>query len=122
MTCTYMINRADEYKPNGYSFDEKMTWLYELEHTIQTEIIDTHENPDEHATTLVPGDTDGMKELVASDRESMYLFWLLSQIDLHNGDITRYNNDSALFNGEYSAYANEYNRRYMPRTGPKLRY
>lgn len=121
LTCTYIINRADEYKPNGYSFNEKMGWLYELEQMIQIQILDTHLTPENVTTKLVQGDTDGTKELVA-DREAMYLYWILAQIDLHNGDIARYNNDSALFNEEYSRWANEFNRNYLPIPGPKLRY
>ena len=122
LTCEYVIEKTDAYKPNKVDVSMKMGWLYELERKIETEIVKTHENPDGLKNELDHDDIDTSKALIASGYDQMYLFWLCSQIDLHNGDLTRYNVDAAVFNEQYVSFRNDYNRRYVPLPGAKLRY
>ena len=122
LTCEDVIQRTDAYKPNKVDVNMKMAWLYDIEQRIQTEIVDTHENSDELKNEIDHNDADTTKSLIADGRDAMYMWWLCSQIDLQNGDLDRYNMDSALFNEEYAAFRNAYNREHMPLAGPKMRY
>ena len=47
--------------------------------------------------------------------DAIYVKWLLSQIDLHNGDFERYNNALVNFHAAYQAFVDSYNRAHMPR-------
>ncbi len=121
LTAERVIARVDDYKPNGYGTVEKLEVLYGLEKRIEAEIIDTHENPDGVGISLLPDCSDPALPLIAEDHPDMYFYRLLAAVDLHNGDLTRYNNDAALFNEAYDAFRREYNRAY-PAKQVKLRY
>lgn len=119
LTCLYVINKADEIKPNAYTQVEKMAWLYELERDlaqIQADYIE------EGGTQLVPADTDVTKNLIAGEYEEMYIYWLLTKIDFRNGDITRYNNDATLFEEAFRKFSSRYNMENTPIPAAKITY
>ena len=111
MKAFNVIAKADEFKPNTWSEEDKLKWLGELEQTIYQDIVLTHDNP--HNIEYNRTDRDSI--LIAPDRFSdMYIMWLLAKIDFNNGDITRYNNDNIVFNQQYVEFQNWWNRTYMP--------
>lgn len=116
MTIIEAINRVDELKPNSYTQIEKIRWLSKLDGIIKKAIIDTHEDGD--AITF-----DGYNEDTATDTEllvkapydEIYVYWLESRIDYHNGEYGRYNNTVTTYNAAYSAFERFYNRAHMPK-------
>lgn len=116
MTISEAISNIDAIKPNRYSRSDKIKWLSTLDGLIKTEIIDTHESDVE--TVFVPynDNTDPDTELlVPAPYDGVYRYWLESQIDHANAEITQYNNSSAAYNSAFSAFERHYNRTHMPK-------
>ncbi|MBQ7160601.1 MAG: hypothetical protein IJR90_02725 [Clostridia bacterium] len=120
LTANDVIFRADEYKPNPYPAREKIETLCGLEDRISSELIASHYDPAARQRELTP-DGDGGAALLIQDRPLLYFYRLICEIDLRNGDLVRYANDSALFNSEWESFRNEYNRTH-PAKSAKLRY
>ncbi|MBR5571115.1 MAG: hypothetical protein IKV99_00535, partial [Oscillospiraceae bacterium] len=109
------ITRTDTLKFNTYELADKINWLSKLDWMLKRLIIDTHEGGEEIAFSGYDADTDTSTELLApAPYDEMYLRWLEAQIDLANGEIDKYNASIMLFNTEYEAYENYYNRNHMP--------
>lgn len=117
MTIIEAISAVDKLKPNAYSQEEKIRWLWEVDSRIKTEIMDTHEgNP---APGLIPYTPDTPLDtvlLAAAPHDEMYLRYLEAQMDYHNAEYGRYNNAMAMFDTVYDAYAKQYTRQHMPRS------
>lgn len=110
MKIREVIKIADDLKPNAFDEELKLQWLKEIETQIFKEIILTHENPIEMTDF-----SDDQSELIAPrPYDNLYVSFLCAKIDLYNNEQDRYNNQAILFNGEYQAYANWYNRENMP--------
>ena len=121
MTIMEVINRIDSLKPNRYDQSEKIKWLSTLDERIVNDIIATHEGSEGIVHNKYTEDTSLTTELLAkSPYDEMYLYWLEAQIDYWNGEYPRYNNSIEMFNTAYEAFANNYNRTYMPR-GKKIK-
>lgn len=117
MTLIEAITQIDALKPNGYSKLDKIRWLSELDWSIKTNIIDTHEGAEEVTFKGYNDSTsDSTVLLVTEPYDHIYLRWLELKIDYHNGELDRYNNSTVAFNEAYSAFRNYYNRMHMPLT------
>lgn len=115
MTLDEAISLCDQGKPNQYSREEKIRWLSDVDGQVQREILDYVE-PGEFAG--YDGDTSGDTVLLApAPYEGMYEAYLSAQIDLHNGEFTRYQNSAQLYNAVFSAFASWYRRENMPLQG-----
>ena len=135
MTIGKAIQIIDRLKPNKFQRADKVRWLSELDAMIWQELILTHEMPcaaqnegwvGAHSDPVFPGypedAADSTELMVAFPNDSMYLRWLESQIDLNNGEITKYNNSRSLFNSAYLTYTDWYNRIHMPKQGGGFRF
>lgn len=112
MTLYEAISLCDQGKPNQYSREEKLRWLSDVDGQIQREILDYVE-PGEFAG--YDGDTPGDTVLLApAPYEGVYEAYLSAQIDLHNGEFTRYQNSAQLYNSVFAAFAGWYRREHMP--------
>lgn len=56
----------------------------------------------------------GTQLLIREPYTDVYLFWLLSRIDLINQEIDIYSNDSRMYNNALDQYYKYYNRTYYP--------
>ena len=122
MTIIEAIDRVDELKPNSYTQAEKVSWLSKLDGIIKREIIDTHEDVEEVVFEGYNEDTPLNTELlVKAPYDDLYLHWLESRIDYHNGEYGRYNNTVTTYNAAYSAFERFYNRGHMPK-GSKFKF
>lgn len=120
MTIIEAINAADKRKPNTLSKSEKIRLLSYLDGKIKLEIIDTHEGG--KAFQPYTEDTPMNTELlVPFPWDDLYIKYLICEIDLHAGDIERYNNGVAVYNEAYEAFTAWYNRTHMPRS-PRVSY
>lgn len=46
--------------------------------------------------------------------EALYLYWLMAQTDLAEGELTRYANDMQLYNAALAEYAAHYKAAHRP--------
>lgn len=115
MTILEAINTVDKLKPNQYDEDTKIDWLDQLDRHIYNDLILTHEM---EAPEFEGYDTntDVNTELLAPQAyREVYRWWLEMQIDKANSELTKYNNDTVLYNSAYHDLASYYNRTYMPK-------
>ena len=125
MTIGKVIEIIDRLKPNRFKREDKVRWISELDALIWQELITTHDHACEGVTgeagCVFPGypedASDNTELLVQFPNDSLYLRYLESQIDLHNQEITKYNNSRQLFNSAYLTYTDWYNRTHMPKQG-----
>lgn len=117
------INRADQLKPNTYTQEEKVRWLSNLDTLIFNTVISNHEDAEIEEFSGYDENTDieGTELLAPSPYDEMYIHWINSKIDLHNGEYTKYNNDVSVYNDYMSSFKNWYNRRHKPK-GEKIKF
>ena len=122
MTLIEAINRVDALKPNAYTPYEKIDWLSTLDGMVKRFVIDTHEGGEGIVFKGYDDETPLDTELlVKAPYEDIYIAWLESKIDYHNGEYVKYNNSITRYNDIYQGYCNEYNRTHMPK-GSQIKY
>lgn len=122
MTIIQAIQKTDALKPNSFAEQDKVAWLSQLDGVIKNEIVDAHEGGELVAFDGYDADTPMDTELlVKAPYDAIYLHWLESRIDYHNGEYGRYNNSVTAYNDAYAAYERHYNRTHMPK-GRKLNF
>jgi hypothetical protein len=120
MTIIEMINKLDSMLQNSCSQINKIDFLSRLDSMAKRLVIDTHEGGENVTFTGYNADTPLDTELLIPN-EAVYLRWMEAQIHYHNAEYDAYNNAIELFNTEWEAYRNEYNRNHMPK-GHKMRF
>lgn len=86
-----------------------MGWLSEIEHTLISELSDTHENPPSPV-----GDGRERELFVPDPQSKLYVDYAVMMNDLRLRDMQRYINSAAIFSAAYSAFADSYNRSHFP--------
>lgn len=115
MTVIEAVSMIDRLRPNRYPGSEKYKWLSDIDGLISRELLSTHEGGPEQEFTPYREGIDDEKTLIAPfPYDIMYRWYLESQIDLNNMEITKYNNSRSLFNSAYLTYTDWYNRTHMP--------
>lgn len=121
MTAGALIDSVDQLRPNQYSTAQKLQWLQRLDAQIRRELRDTHEAAG--GESVLNGDAgegsySAQTELLVRfpyDTE-LYTAYLFCQIDLHNGEISRYNQSLALLSAAWRQLADAVNRQSLPKT------
>lgn len=117
MTVGECIAQVDKLKPNKFSIADKVRWLSDIDGMICRELIDTHE--DSPLTGEFTGYEEGVDDetvLIAPfPYDQLYRWYLESQIDLGNAEITKYNNSKTLYNTAYLTFTDWYNRTHLPK-------
>lgn len=118
------LERIDGLRPNTYRDSEKIAWLSALDARIHKEVLMTHEHTQpEESFTGYTTQTDRDTELLACfPYDTLYLYYLESQMDYSNGEMGKFNNSAAMFNSAYAEYANYINRTRLPIGGADIRY
>jgi hypothetical protein len=105
-------------------------WISNLEERIIHEVIETHElhegeqpgreDPDGKPSEFhAYSEEDKDVELLVPDPYSeLYVYYIFSMIDFHNGETDRYSNSMIMYNNAYSNWFNHYNRTHMPKGVP----
>ena len=116
MTLQEALDITDEMKPNMMKRDLKIKYLTEIEQLIWAEILMKHEHAEDQETKpeyteeSLPGTV-----LIVPDPYSMvYVYWLMSKIDIQNQEDARYNIDRAHFENEYDTMSDWWTRNHMP--------
>ena len=125
MTAGELLRQADELRPNAFSVGQKLRWLRRLDAQILSELEETHEP----ASAAGPGEGRSalpvLEEVYSPETEllapfpwgeELYLSWLFCQIDLHNGEIQKYNQSLSLLAAAWRSLADRVNRSRRPRT------
>ena len=127
MKLTEMISKIDAMRVNQVPDDVKRGWLSEVELLLINEVILTHEIPRwvaEHETykkyltsngrELLFDDYEDNELLVPAPYDGLYYWWIVSKIDMVEGNMERYRNDYQMYNNACLTYKDWYNRTYMP--------
>lgn len=115
MTVGEVLNIIEEIQPTSISREIQISWLYQLDTELYQNVVATHEGAD---AVIPPIPAERMDDttvlLVGAPYDAIYTHWLQSQIDYTLGEFGRYNNSNAVFEADRIAFANWYNRTYMP--------
>ena len=116
MTLQEALDYTDAMKPNFMDRQLKVKYLTEIEQLIWAEIIMKHAHTEEQETKPVyTEETEPGTELMVPDPYSMvYVYWLMSKIDIQNQEDARYNIDRAHFENEYNTMSDWWTREHMP--------
>lgn len=115
MTITEAITKFDEVYKNNIPYKLKLEWISNLDSTVYNEIIRSHENSESVVFSPYNLTTSGDTLLIVPEPYSeIYLHFLAMKKDLYLYDISRYNNDLALFTTAYIEFENYYNSQNMP--------
>lgn len=114
MTINGLITEVDDLKPNAYEDAQKIRWLNKVEGRIYHEIIKnrtTDERLEEYEYREFEENVSMDTELLAQEPYSdLYIYYLMSMIDMHNEEYERYQNASQMFNEAYQSFANYWYR------------
>ena len=115
MTYSKAIELVDERTANGYTTDDKVRWLMQLDQKIYDELIATHEQPRpcHRPEDCSPEDALLVREPYAED---IYINFLQARIAKENEETAKYNVAITLYNAAYADFAKLYNRQYRPRS------
>lgn len=115
-TLADVITKADSIKPNVFSQSQKRDWIYSLEVQIREfknlytdEETDMLFLNDENATLCL--------DIQWSD---IYVYYLMSMIDMANCDVVMYNNNTALFNEMLKSWQKKFRRENLPAKNTKI--
>lgn len=116
MTIQEALDQVDELKPNMMSRRLKIKYLSEIEQLIHGEIVMKHEHTEEQEIKPVyTEDSDAGTELIIPDPYSMlYVYWLMTKVDIQNQEDMRYNIDRAYFENSYETMSDWYTREHLP--------
>ena len=139
MTIQKAIDLADNLRPNGFTYTQKVEWLSKIDNQIYEEIFlrakknwkpETVEEEinGEVVTREVPGrivpvfEFEGYDERTPEDTEllcdslydNLYVDYLVSKYCLYNRENDAYNNYSMVFNAQYGQYEAWYRSKYEP--------
>ena len=116
MNIQEALDFADQMKPNMMSRQVKIAYLQEIDQLIYEEILLKHEHTQEQEV-MPEYDTDtpdGTELLVPDPYSMLYVYWLMSKIDLLNMELDKYNNDRTLFENAYDTMSDWWTRTKMP--------
>lgn len=118
MTLQEALSLADATKDNLMDDGRKIAAISEVEAMVHDEIIMKSEHtPDQEVCPKYDEDTAGDTVLLVPDRYAkMYVYYLLSEIDLMNEEMDKYNNHRALFENKYREFGDYWRREHMPIT------
>lgn len=119
MTVKTAIRNTEELRPgSGNGIEYYLEYLNALENDIYINIVSRYENAPASPAPL----TEKSTLLVPDIYARLYVHYLCAQIDIANGDITRYSNNMILYNALLGEYSDWYIRNNMPKQNGKVRW
>lgn len=118
MTIQQVLDSIDECKPNTFSYPQKIAWLSETDQQVYTEILKTHEGlPEGYVFEGYDQSTPPDTELLIPDvYAEIYQHALARRMDIKNGELDKYQNNTLLFNTMYQTFSDYWTRTHMPLT------
>jgi len=116
MTIQEALDTVDEMKPNMMTRKLKLKFLTEIEDLIHGEIVLKHVHPPEQdEKPYYSEDSDPGTVLLVPDPYSMvYVYWLMTKIDMQNQEDARWNIDRSHFENAYDTMSDWWTRNHMP--------
>lgn len=115
-TLADVITKVDSLKPNVFSQSQKRDWVYSLEMQIR-EFKNLY--TDEETDMLFLNDENATLTLDAQWTD-IYVYYLMSMIDMANCDVVMYNNNTALFNEMLKSWQKKFRRENVPEKNTKI--
>ncbi len=115
-TLADVISKVDSIKPNIFSQSQKRDWVYSLEMQIR-EFKNLY--TDEETDMLFLNDENATLTLDIQWTD-IYVYYLMSMIDMANCDVVMYNNNTALFNEMLKSWQKKFRRENMPLKNTKI--
>ncbi len=111
MILSDVLRQADEFSPNTFSDELKVSFLNEAEGLVQTNVlllavedIITYTWPEDQNTELI----------VRPPHDKLYRTYVAALIDFANGEYNRYQNKMQMFNAHFSEYMGWFAETYRP--------
>lgn len=105
MTRDDIIESVDKLRPNIVKTEDKYHWIEVIENLILCHMTQYGEfTPEISEDTL----------LLGKEYRDMYVYYVISMIDLANGDIAMYNNSCTFFNDMYRTWQKKWRREHNP--------
>ena len=123
MTAGELIAQVDALRPNHYTVEEKLRWLRRIDGQVLRELEETHTQSGTELPAFPADYTEETELRVGFPYDSeLYTAYLFCQIDLHNGEIGKYNQSMSLLSAAWRQLADSMNRDRLPnaRSGWKL--
>lgn len=112
MTAAEAIARADALRPNEAGTDLKYAWLNEAEAEVIRH-INRHEGRQLEPISYT-AETGSTQLVLDGEWDGLYVYKLMAEMDMANGEMDRYNNDAARFNQTMQEWKNAYRREHKP--------
>ncbi len=115
MTLKDAVTKFDSLCKNSIPAKIKVDWLSNFDFSVYKEIIQTRENPIvKDFVPYTPNSSENSVLLIEDPYSDIYIKYLSMKKDLYYSDISRYNNDLALFTAAYMDFENYYNSKHKP--------
>ena len=110
------VTEADTICPNKFSMKQKRGWLYHLESGIRYFMSMYGETDFDDSFTS----GDNPKFILGKNNSDIYVYYLLSMMDMANSDMVMYNNHSAMFNSVMTEWQKKYRRENLPKKNTRI--
>lgn len=117
MNVSEIITKCDRIKPNSYSYSQKKDWLGKIE----SDIIEYANMYSKKKITSEFENSDNPLLYLCKDYENIYLYYLISMIDLSNQEYDLYNNSSLFFNHEFGSWKRKQRQNKLPECNISVR-
>ncbi len=111
MRITDVITQCDRVKPNEYSYAQKRDWMIKLESEIRQYAAQySYASVDNFFS-----DEENPVLFLDDNNSDIYLFYIISMIDLFNQEYELYNNSSSFYNDRLRKWQKRFRRENMPK-------
>ena len=116
MTLQEALDITQDMKPNMMNRRLLIRYLTEIEKLIHDEIVMAHvHTPEQERKPVYTEETDTGTVLIVPDPYAMvYVYCLMSKIDMQNQEDARYNIDRMHFDNAYQTMSDWWTRNHMP--------
>ena len=110
MRITDVITQCDRVKPNEYSYAQKRDWTIKAESEIRRYASQYSSYPISNSFS----EEENPVLFLDDNNSDIYLFYLISMIDLFNQEYELYNNSSSFYNDRLRKWQKKFRRKNMP--------
>lgn len=116
MTLQEVLSTTDELKANMMSTATKIRFISEIEGRVHQEILMKHQHTEEEETLPVYDDNTDLSTtmLVPAPYDMLYVYWLMSKIDMLNQETDKEYNNSVRFDKAWNEFSDYWTREHMP--------
>lgn len=118
MKASTVISSCDKLKPNDYSYEQKREWLDKIESDIR--IFAGLYSEEKPSLEFI---TDDNPELFLDKNEiNIYVYYIISMIDLSDLEYSLYNNSSTFFNDAFDTWKKSWRMKHKPNCNTKTTF